>query len=154
MEAAGAPTTCDGTQTQPACKKHEKQVEETGAPPSSCDGSLQQHEQQQEAEEARLSLLDLPTSLLHHVLASLAAAADLAAVAATCSALRAAVHDAASWPGITSCAALGHGWSPALPASLRWTAQHCPQVGALPTRGASCMCLSAHPPSSPAPPII
>ena len=78
-------------------------------------------------EHEPLSLLHLPDLLIQLVLSWLTTAADVAACAATCSALRALVHGA-SWQHIGSFRA--HRWTPALRGSLQWAASCCPQVSA------------------------
>lgn len=85
-------------------------------PPVACDDDAQ-HE--------RPSLLHLPNALLAHALGHLSNLSDLAAVAATCSALRSLVAEA-TWQHVSHCAA--HVWSPALPGSLSWAAARCPQA--------------------------
>lgn len=81
-----------------------------------------------DAEQHPSQLLALPNFLLHEVLGRLTSAADLAAAAASCCALRELVHSS-SWPSIQRLEA--HAWKPALPCSLRWAAGSCPQVGAV-----------------------
>lgn len=78
-----------------------------------------------EASHPATGLLELPVFLQHEILGHLSAAADLAAVAASCTALRALVRGS-TWAQAGSLTA--HVWTPALPPSLAWAAAHLPQV--------------------------
>ena len=82
-------------------------------------------EQKQQGGPAHLAFLELPDNLLRLALSHLTRAADLASVAASCTALRALVGDS-NWHGIAACES--HTWTPALPARLAWAAGRCPQV--------------------------
>lgn len=92
---------------------------------------------QAEQQEGQRSLLDLPPGVLLHILDRLASASDVAAAAAICSALRAAVRGSA-WPGVSSLHA--HVWTPALPASLGWAAAALPQLRHLDLSQAAATC--------------
>lgn len=77
------------------------------------------------AQPTPAGLLELPDNLLHAICGQLSSVADLAAVAASCSALRALVWGS-SWDQAAAFAA--HVYTPGLPASLRWAAQRMPRV--------------------------
>ena len=76
---------------------------------------------------AAAGLLQLPDPLLHVILSRLTSAADMAAVVASCSALRALVRGS-SWDQPSTLAA--GIFTPALPATLVWAAERLPRVSA------------------------
>lgn len=76
---------------------------------------------------AAAGLLQLPDLLLHVIFSHLTSATDLAAVAASCSALRALVRGS-SWDQPSTLAA--DIFTPALPATLVWAAERLPRVSA------------------------
>lgn len=77
------------------------------------------------AQPTPAGLLELPDNLLHAIFSQLSSVADLAAVAASCSALRALVWGS-SWDQATTLAA--NVYTPGLPATLRWAAERMPRV--------------------------
>lgn len=101
--------------------------------PTTAAAQQQGHEQ-----PPATTLQTLPDFLLLWILDRLNLAADLAAAAATCSALKSLVEHT-QWKHICSYNARC-GWSPALPGSLQWAANHCPQLRDLDLSGATACC--------------